>query len=445
MFKTNQFPDIFKLFWPIAMAMFLTSALSLIDSAMISGYNVVAISSISIATQPQFFFGPMYYGILTGVNIYSVQYFARGDYSKLKQFAGIGLIMLITLGVINFLTLLLFSSQIVSSYVPEGSDVYLMSLDYIKYFKFSVCLLPFDMFFMYQYRAIKRPKIAMYMNTSQAVLNIIFNYFLIYGHGPFNEMGVSGAALGTLLARIITLIINLIVAYKLSVPFVGKFSEMFSFEFKLFKELFLNTLPLIFIELGFGVGNIIFTKIYATTDIDSFTAFNIAKTISFTVNAFVIATANVSGILVGGAISNEYSKEKLDEVMHNIFSFITLCSVLLILLAVFILPMFIPLFGDSQEMSEVIQSLLLINGIWMAIRVFSSSFIAILKSGNDNRFVMFIEYGGTYLVAIPIALMLMYFTSPGIIILRATIIFDVLFKVMLGFYRYKQGKWIVKL
>lgn len=445
MFKNMQFKEIFTLFWPIAMAMFLTSILSLIDSVMISGYDLDAISAISVATQTQFFFGPIYFGILTGVNVFSVQYYARNEVEHLKKFAGIALSLLIPLALINFITLTFFAAPIVASYVEPSSTVYTQALDYISIFKFSILLVPLDMFFMYQYRAIKKPKIALYMNASQAILNIIFNYFLIYGNGPFDAMGIQGAALGTLLARIITLVINIYVAYKLQAPFFGKFSEMFSYNSELFFKIFKNTLPLILVELAFGVGNIINTQFYASAGVEAFTAFNVAKTISFTINAFVIATANVSGILIGSAISKEVSKEKLRECSNNIFSFIFMCSIIIMLLSVVILPLFIPFFGVEDTDVKLVSQLLFINGIWMAIRVYSSSFIAIIKSGNDNKFVMIIEIGATYLIAIPVMYILSNYFDASILALRSVIILDALFKLILGLIRYKQRKWIVKL
>ncbi len=434
--------EIFSLFWPIAAAMFLTSALSLIDSAMISNYNLLGISAISVATQIQFFFGPMYFGILSGINIYSVQYNARGEFDKLKQFAGLAITFLIPLALINFLVLTFFGSQIVASYVPINSEVYTLAIDYIFIFKFSLLLLPVDMFFMYQYRAIKRPKVALYMNVSQAVLNIIFNYFLIFGHGPFNEYGIMGAAMGTFLARLIIVIANLIVAYRMHVPFIGHISEMMGYERKLLVEVFLNTLPLILIELAFGVGNIIYTKIYATTSIAGFTAFNVSKTISFTINALVIATANVSGIMLGSLISGGMPQDKVMQETKHMMRFIKTCSASILVISIFILPLFIPIFGVMGEGTATVYKLLIINGLWMSIRVFSSSFLAILKSGNDNGFVMVIEIFGTYAIGIPLAIVFALMGLDAIVILRSTIILDALTKASIGYFRFRQGKWI---
>lgn len=441
-----KFPEIRKLFWPIAMAMFLTSILSFIDSAMVSNYDQYAISAVSVSTQIQFIFGPVYFAIMTGVNIYSIQYFARGELKILKSFAGIAITMLLPVVLLNFLVILFFDQQIVNFFVAPNSPINIEAMQYLRWFKYSLLLLPIDMFFMYQYRAIRRPKIPLYTGVSQALLNIIFNYFLIYGNGGFEAHGVAGAAMGTLLARIIIVFVNIIIAKKLEVPFIGSVSEMFNFKFTLLKEVFISTAPLIFVELFFGVGNVIYGKFYAMTSIVGFTSYNISKSISFTINAFVMATVNVVGILIGSAISDgQPDPDELKTTTNSLFTFMFMSSILVILLSVFVLPLFISMFGADEKYYSLIYKLILINGVWMALRVFASSFISILKSGNDNKFVILVDAGSTFIIGIPLTIFIYYTYTPGILVLRSIIIIEVLTKIALGYYRYKKRRWIVKL
>lgn len=443
MVQIKLFPKIFKIFWPIALMMILTNSLSLIDSAMIARYNVLGTSAITIASQLQFLFGPVYFAMMTGVSIYTVQYFARGQTDELKKFSGIALSVLLLLVSINFSLLTIFPSEIIGYYVDSDTEVYNLSIQYLTVFKFSLLLMPFDLFFTYQYRAIGKTKIPLIMSSSQALLNIMFNYFLIYGNGPFNEYGIVGAAIGTVAARFIILTLNVFYAYRIKAPFIGKIRDLFSFDFPLFKKIMINTIPLMIVEFGFGFGNVVYTKIYSLTPIAEFTAFNIAKSISFIINAFVIGTASASGIIIGGVIAHKLvKKDEIKETLNNLFTFMTIFSALILFISVFILPMFIQLFNVDKEYYSLIKQLLLINGIWMAIRVFASSFIAILKSGNDNKFVILVDAGSTFLVGIPLTIIVFLFFSNSIVFLRMVMIVEVSTKVLIGYLRFKKDKWI---
>ncbi len=446
MLKIKSFAKIKKLFWPIALTMLLTNTLAFVDTIMISNYNIVGVSAITTATQIQYVFGPIYFAILMGVNVYTVQYFARKDYTILKKLSGIALTLLIGLVSINFLIILLFEPYLINFFVDKNSEIGKLAADYMYFFKFSLLLMPIDMFFSYQYRSIKRPKIPLIIGTTQSLLNIFFNFFLIYGVAFFPELGIKGAAISTLLSRSTVIIIHIIVAKKIKAPFIGKFSELFSYSKGLFKEVFFNTIPLMAVELGFGLSNVIYMKIYSMTSIIEFTAYNIVKSISFLINAFVIATANVSGIIAGSTIATlkDNQEEKLKEQMKDLFKFMGLNSIIILVVSFIFLPLLIPIFTKDVEYYSYMRKLLMINGVWMAIRVFSSSIIAILKSGNDNKFVMLVDAGSSYFFGIPLTLLVYFIFTPSIIVLRSMIILEVICKFSLGMYRYNKKKWVRK-
>ncbi len=450
--KIYRYKEIKTLFWPIALTLILTNTLSFVDTLMVSNYNILASAAINSATQVQFLFGPVYFAMLSGVNIYIVQYFSRNETKKLKNLGGISLTMLLSLACLNFTILIIFGNAIVKFFSPSN-EVYHLASSYLNIFKFSILLMPIDMFFTYQYRAIKKPKIPLIIGTMQSLLNIFFNLLFIYGIFIFPELGIAGAALGTLISRIITIVVHFIVSKKINVPFIGSFSEMFNYKFSFFKEVLKNTIPLIIVELGFGLSNVIYFKLYSLTSVIGLTAFTISRSISFILNAFVIATANVCGIITGSTISKGLTKDstELKKTMNGLFKFMSFNSVFIFIMTIFILPLFIPIFLnriDSNNFNlyfNLIYKLLIINAFWMSIRVFSSSLIAILKSGSDNKFVMLVDAGSSYLVGIPISLVLVIFFNPTIVVLRSVIIIETITKLLLGIYRYNQKKWVKKI
>lgn len=446
MLKINNFKYISKLFWPIALTLLLTNTLAFVDSAMIGNYDISGIAAITAATQVQFLFGPVYFAILMSVSIYTVQYYANKKYDNLKQLSGIALTMLGSLLIFNFLTIVFFHHEMAVYFSPDDSHIISMADDYISLYKYTILLIPIDMFFVYQYRAIKKPKISLILGTMQALMNIVLNLCFIYGIFIFPEWGIKGAAISTFISKATSVSIYILYSYRNSIPFLGSIKEMFSYNMKLFKEVFLSAIPLMIVELLFGIGNVVYLKIYSLISGEQYILYNAAKTISFTINALVMGTSSVAGILSGEAIAKDNGDGvHLKQMMTDIFKFLMLNSFIILIISFLVLPHFIVLFTSEPKYVRVITEILMINGIWMALRVFSSSIIAILKSGNDNRFVLLIDAGGTYLVGIPLTLFVFYAYSPSIVILRSIIIVEFAFKVLIGLYRYRQKKWINKL
>jgi len=398
--KIKHFNEIMTLFWPIAIAIILQSLNSFIDSVMISNYNVLGVSAINAGTQIMVAFGPVFFAMMTGINIFTVQYYARKEYDQLKHLVGVALTLMIPFSLLLFAIIHFYDAEIMNFFIKDSQEVVNLGIDYLIGFKFYLVLLPFDMLFMYQFRAIKKPKIPLVMGIVQTILNVIFNFIFIYGMFGGLEYGIMGAGISTALSRGIVIIIYLVYSIKIKAPFIGTFKETFSYDRKLFTKVSLATIPLIIIELGFGFARVLLTKVFALTGVVEFTAYTIASRTSFLINALVIATANVAGILVGGALSRE--DENIDEILRDLFKFMFYSSGVIILLSSFVLPLFTPMFGVSQDYYSTITLILIANGIYMALRVFVSSYISILKAGADNYFVIFLDAGLTYLVSIPL-------------------------------------------
>ncbi len=428
--------------------MILTNTLALVDSFMVGRYDLMGVSAITTTTQIQFLFGPVYFAILMAVGIYTVQYHSSNKTKKLKQLAGIALILLIIVNIINYSFAVFLGNDVINYLTPNDPDgVYTakLGIEYLEWFKYSLLVLPYNLFFVYQFRAIKNTKIVLYLSFFQSILNIVLNFFLIYGIFIFPELGIKGSGIATFISRLVVTLLFLLYAINKKAPFIGRLSEMFSFKSSFFMEVFQSALPLILVELGFGLGNVIYLKIYSLSGSLGFNAFNITKSISFIINAFVIATASTAGIMAGTYIAKEENKKNVKEQMRKVFRFITLNSIVIILISTFILPFIVLFFTKDPKYLKLTTQLLFINGIWMSLRVYSSSFISILKSGNDNKFVLFLDAGLTYLVGIPLTLIVYFVFHPGIIVLRSVILVEFAIKVFVGYSRYKKGIWIKKL
>lgn len=436
---------IMDIFIPIALSMFLASGLSFIDSLMLSAYDVNAMAGVGIASQLQMIFGPLFFGVLSGIGIYSAQALGKKDYLKIKQTFGLGFITVVFLGIINYLIIFFFSEQVINFYSDTTTEIGMQALDYVEALLPSRFFWPLSMLFMYQFRAIKVNKVPLYVNTSMLVTNTLINFFLIYGIGPFPELGIVGAAYGTNISIILFVFVYLFIALKTKALFLSTPKVMFGFKLKYAKEVLVKSAPLIIVELAFGFARTLYAKLYFDVSETQFIIDRISTNIAFLLNAVVMATANASGLLMGEALGKG-DKENIQKVQKELFKFIKRISIFTIAASAFILPIFIPIFtyGQDVEVDNLyvgIYFLIIVNGIYMAIRVYSSSIVSILRSGGDTIFILIADPFSSYFIGLPLSFIGFYVFGFEIYALKLIWITEIVGKLFFSYYRFRKGHW----
>ncbi len=445
--STNQIgKNIEAIFWPIAISIFLSNALGFIDSAMVANYSTVSLNAINIANQIRSIFGPMYFGILSGIAIFTAQAVGKRDKLAISQSFGFGLLFVLGLSIINFFAVLLFSNQIIGFFVDLNTQVGQEALIFLKVTLINTIFWPISMLFMYQFRSIKKPKIPLYINTAMLITNLVLNLILIYGLGPIPELGIFGAGLGTVLSVGIFIVIYIIIAIKIKADFLAHPKQMFGFTNSYITKVFKTILPLVVIELLFGASRVIYSKLYIELGIESYTLITVSTNITNLVNAGVIATASTAGIVMGEALGQG---SDLAPIKEALFKFMKKIAFLMFIVISLILPFTMFLYKPNDIVIEhfyaYVYTLMIINGIYMVIRVFSSTFISILKSGGDTKVVIFADPLMSYLIGIPLTALGLYVFDLGVISLKVIWLTEIIGKLVISYYLYKQNRWAKRL
>lgn len=438
--------NIEAIFWPIAISIFLSNMLGFIDSSMVANYSTVSLNAINIANQIRNIFGPMYFGILSGLAIFTAQAVGKKENKTIAETFGFGLVFILILSIINFICVLLFSEQIIGFFVGISTDVGQEALLFLRITLVNTIFWPISMLFMYQFRSIKKARVPMFINTAMLITNLVLNLLLIYGLGPFPELGIAGAGIGTVLAVAIFIVVYLVIAINIKAEFIAKPKIMFGFRQDYAMQIIKTTLPLVVIELLFGASRVIYSKMYIELGIESYTLINVSTNITNLVNSGVIATASTAGIVIGEALGKN---SDLEPIKKALFSFMRKISAIMFIIIAFILPFTIFLYKPNDIVIDhfyaYVYLLMIINGIYMVVRVFSSTFISILKSGGNTKVVILADPVVSYVVGIPLTALGLYVFDLGVISLKIIWLSEIFGKLIISYYIYKQNKWAKRL
>lgn len=223
--------------FPIALQNFMQSSLNMIDVFMVGKLGESAISSVGIANQLFFLLILIMFGINSGASVFTAQYWGKKDIINIKRTAGIAIIFTLFFSLLLSITALFFSEEFMKIFIGENDkEVIKLGAGYLKItgagyifsaMSFSIAML---------LRSIGKTKLPMYTSFFSLLINVVFNYLLIFGKYGFPEMGVNGSAVATTVARTFEFVIIIYFIYNFKYEIAGKLSEYLNFDFNFLKN-----------------------------------------------------------------------------------------------------------------------------------------------------------------------------------------------------------------
>ncbi len=428
---------------PITIQHLLNNMMGVVDSIMVATINQV--TAVGTALQIEMLVLTITYGVASGASIYIAQFFGAKDKKGQQKAFGFGLVLSLIVALVWFLLAWLFGEPIIRFYIQDpivvANSLAYLNIAMYSYFPFAILMM-----FSFAYRSIQKTTIPMTIGIVSMALNIIFNYLLIFGSFGFPQMGIAGAALGTLLARIIGVLMYLFYAIKNKETFIGSPREIFTLNKHQYTVMAARTYPLMINEFFFGLGSTIFIRFYGTLGtqaMDSYyVAFKLSQMFMFVVMGVNAATAAILGADLG--------KGDLNQAKENAHHFIGLGLVLslsMIAIIMVLAPSLVGLYRLDDPL--IISSAVLIVRFFalrLALRMFNVMIFSSLRAGGDARFLTFLDAGILWLIGLPLAYVLVYVLKMDDLPMILLIVqLEQIIRLFIGSVRVKQGSWLKNL
>ncbi len=415
---TQEFSYNLKLAFPVIIGLLGHTFVQLVDNIMVGQLGTAPLAAVSLGNS--FFFVALSLGIGFSTAITPLIAEADGakDVSKGSKIFTHGLILCCGLGLLLSLGVLLSKPLLFDMGQPEA--VVVLAYPYLQWVGISLIPLIFFQGFKQFSEGLSHTRPAMYATLLGNIINIILNYFLIFGYWIFPKMGVEGAAIGSLVARC-SMLLYLALYIRLSTKFkeyVNKISFR-NLQIKLFKGI---------IKLGFPSAlQMFFEVLFFTAAIwlsgilgkNTQAANQIALNLSSMTFMFAMGLGVTAMIRVGNQKGRKDSI-RLREVAHSIFLLIFLFDVFFCLLFLSmneILP-WIYLdssntfeLKDSLEVVKIASTLLIISAFFQLSDGLQAVVLGALRGLQDVNIpagITFFAYG---LIGFPIAYFLGIYTT----------------------------------
>ena len=430
----------------------ITNAVGLVDNVMVGKLGTESMTAVSIAGQLMFVFNLAVFGGLSGPGIYGAQYYGNGDKEGVKNIFRLKWWIGMVCVAVGLAVFLIFGKDLLQLYLRgSASDIdAALTLTYGSQYLtiMLVGLIPFVITQIYagSLRETGESVKPMVAGVCSVVVDVIFNYLLIYGKLCFPQLGVRGAAVATVLARIVEMSVIIIWSHK-SVEkhtFLAHIYCTIKVPVQMAGRVIKKGLPIFLNEFLWAGSIAVLTQCYSTRGLNIVAGLNISNAICNLMNVVFIAMGNAVGILVGQMLgAGEYEKAKKSSVKLMWFTgamCLLLTGILLAVSGVFPL-----LYDTSGEVRDYGTHFIMITALFFPVQGFLNALYFTLRSGGKTVITFLFDSVYSWVFAVPTAFFLCSFTSLSILGIYAIIQALDIIKLSVGYVLIKKEIWITNL
>ena len=202
---TRRGPEFYRYLWRLSLPMILqnliTFSLGLIDTFMVSRLGNTQMAAVTTANVPVFLLISIVFGAQSGLGIIVSQYWGKKDLTNISRALGVASLLGTGLTLLLGILFLLFPVPIMDL-LSNNHELSVLGAPYLRIIGFSYVFNMLSSIYVSAQRSVENPHFGMKLFGFSTVLNTALNYLLIYGKCGLPALGIQGAAIATLLARI---------------------------------------------------------------------------------------------------------------------------------------------------------------------------------------------------------------------------------------------------
>lgn len=442
LFERDFLKSVFLITLPIALQNVISCGVSTMDSIMLGRLGDVAVSAANLGGQPFFFLMITGAGLSAGGAVLISQYWGKGQKDVIKRIMRISMFVATLFSMIVAAICFFFPYQVMRMFTNE-IEVLTASANYLKTVSIGYVFFLVSSNYLAGLRAVENVKISTFVYGMSFFVNVFFNYIFIFGKFGAPALGVVGAAMGTVLARIFEFMCIIFYMYFVEKNIGFKIHTIFKVEKELTKDYFKNTIPVVGNQMVWVMGSIATSMIIGHMG-STFVAANSITTgvLGQLAQVFIFGIADASAVICGKTIGTG-DLEKAQKTAHTLlvlgifFGFVS--STIIFLLR----RPFLSIYEITPQAKQIAYDMMFMSILtqpFMAIDVVSIS--GIMRGGGDTKIGLVLDGIGMWFINIPLGILTGFIlkVAPKYIFLSMRM--DAVAKIFVEIKRIVSGKWI---
>lgn len=433
--------QLIKIAVPIAIQGVVSTTLGLVDDLMVGFLGEVELAAVGVGSQIFLIHYMLIYGMTSGTATFVAQFYGANDKKNMRRCIGFSVTAMLAVSTIFFILGNVFTREILSFYTndPQVLD---LAVVYMRTNSLQFIFIAYSVPVLMGFQTSQQTKVPMVVSVVVFTTNTFLNYLFIYGKFGMPMLGVQGAALGTVIARLMQVLIVTGFLFSNSNMFKGPIRDYFDYNKELVKRIVKNATPTTTNEVLWGAGQTMYAAAFNRIGTTAFAGFQAAGSITsiFFFAAFSVGDASLT--LIGQRLG-ENKKEEAWRVSKYLLKVGVILGAVTGLVMMLLSKPLSELFNLSETGKYYTFLILLIQGAFMSINLHNGIQITgTLRAGGDTRFAMLAESGCVWLVAVPLAFASAIWWHLPIYLAVILVKTEEIAKFIVLFKRYLSKKWM---
>ena len=427
---------------PVTLQNLLFSSFTLIDTVMVGSLGDLPLAAVGMAGKWSWFLGVVLYGFTSGASVFIAQYFGAGDERGIHRTYGLMSILSMAVSLLFTALALCFPELIIRFFTQDAAAVE-AAKPYLRIIALSYPFLALTRSGSTLLQSTQKVSIPFVAAACSVATNILFNALLIFGLCGFPALGISGAAIASVMATAVNAAVIYLLGIKQKTLLVAPFKRMFDISRPFTKEYLNIAAPAMFNETIWALSYLIYCSIYGHMSTEAYAAITVVKSIEDLTCVAIFGLGSSCAVMIGSMIG----RGDLHNAKRCAWYHIALTAALS---AIFGLALIIArgavmsLFGVSDVVRADASAVMMIFSLELVVHNLPYMMVCgIFRAGGDTRTGLIVDLISAYLIGIPItaaAGLLLHMSVPATYLIMYLV--EDVFKVFVYGKHLISNKWI---
>ena len=434
----------FSLTGMIALQNILTFSVNLADNLMLGAYSETALAGSALVNQIQFLLQMIVMGVGEGIVVLSSQYWGRRETEPIRRIQTIGMRIAVGAALVLWALVFFFPGGCLGL-LTDDAAVVAEGTKYLQIIAFSYVFFAMTNILLAALRSVETVKISFLVSGSTLLINCCLNSLLIFGSLGAPELGIRGAAIATLISRIVEFLIMVLYVRFRDKKLRTRLRDFRRADGALLRDYLHTGLPVILSNTIWGVAMAIQTAILGHMGQATIAANSIATTVFQILTVVSYGAASASSVIVGKTIG----EGRLDDVrayaktLQLLYLGIGVATGLLLFVSKDAILGFYQIAEETRRLALQFITVLCVTVVGTSYQV--AVLTGIVRGGGDTTFVLVNDSVFMWLIVIPSAALAAFvFHLPPLAVFLC-LKSDQILKCFVAAVKVNRGSWIRRL